>query len=176
MPRRAPRKTARARRAHPEPQRNPLTRPLTLKWIAGLAAAGVTALVMFQQAGNAWDYLGGPHFATREWTTQLYGKLSSKLEGVAATTNVLGLQNRLVTLQGNKDAGLRERSSIEFQMKTVKDPAALDFMKRRLDTVQADIDHVAKQLEQVASQIDAAQNPPGNKRARGGGYDEKTSE
>jgi hypothetical protein len=155
---------------------NPLTRPLTLKWIGGSVGGIIATLVAVEGASRAWNYFGGPHFATQEWTTSLVGGIKLRLETVAATTNVLGLQNRLVTLQANRDAVSRERSQIEFTMRTVRDASALDFMKHRLDTVDASAKSVDREIDRVNAQIAVAENPTGRKRAHtstGDDYDEK---
>jgi hypothetical protein len=179
MPRRrAPAKRSRARRAG-----NPLSRPLTLKWIGGIVAASVTALVAFEGAGHAWNYFGLPHLATEEWTNSLVTKavvevkaLRGRIEALNTTAEVLGLQNRLVSLQANRDAISREKSQIEFTMKTVKDVGALDFIKHRLETVEASAKMADREIDRVNSQIAVAQNPTGNKRPRGGGENDKANE
>jgi hypothetical protein len=163
---------------------NPLTRPLTPKWIAGIIGGGFGALIIYGEAGRAYDFIGGPYLATRAYTdskitdakaevlklvnqvSRNVNKVSGQLDDNSDQLKVTSLQTQRVVIQNSLDRAKAERAGVDQTLQTIKDRTALDIMKRREAQIDDEVAGFVKQVADLDAAIGAAQNPSGRKRAQ----------
>lgn len=142
--------------APPPPPSKARETVLTLEYLLGRGKWAVTAVITLAGLAAAWTALNWPVPATQWYVQDVFHRVATRIDSV----DVLGLENRLETLNANKQAIIREKSDLDIKLKTMKDPSSRDLITNRQFAIQRDSESIAKQIDETNKRIQELKEHP----------------